>query len=75
MTFLSESDWVRIAPDIAKQLFGNPTKTTETELRWGRHGSKSLNLQTGQWYDHEAGIGGGVVDLIKYHDLDIKQIL
>lgn len=75
MTSLSESDWVRIAPDIAKQLFGNPTKATETELRWGRHGSKSLNLLTGQWYDHEAGIGGGVVDLIKYHDLDIKQIL
>ena len=72
---LSDADWVQIAPDIAKQLFGNPTKTTETELRWGRHGSKSLNLQTGQWYDHEAGIGGGVVDLIKHHDLDIKQIL
>lgn len=75
MIFLSDADWVRIAPDIAKKLFGEPTKTTSHELRWGRHGSKSLNLLTGQWYDHEEGIGGGVVDLLKHYDLDTRQVL
>jgi len=75
MISLSDADWVRIAPDIAKQLFGEPTKVTSKELRWGRHGSKSLNLETGQWYDHEAGTGGGVTDLIKIYNLDIKQVL
>ena len=37
------------------------------EWRWGRHGSLSLVIsgtKAGQWFDHEAGQGGGLVDLI-----------
>ena len=37
------------------------------EWRWGRHGSLSLVMsgaKAGQWFDHEAGQGGGFVDLI-----------
>ena len=74
-TYHSEVDWVRIAPDVCKEVFGEPTKSSENELRWGRHGSKVLNKDTGQWFDHEAGTGGGIADLIKYYNLDIKQVL
>jgi len=74
-TYHSEVDWVRIAPDICKEVFGEPTKSTSNELRWGRHGSKVLNKDTGQWFDHEAGTGGGIADLIKHYNLDIKQVL
>ena len=72
---LSDADWVRIAPDIAKKILGEPTKTTAHELRWGRHFSKSLNLQTGQYYDHENGEGGGVVDLIKQNGYQVQDFL
>lgn len=35
------------------------------ELRWGQHGSLSVDLSKGTWHDHEAGEGGGVLDLIR----------
>jgi putative DNA primase/helicase len=33
------------------------------ELRFGAHGSKSLLLDTGDWFDHERNEGGGVAAL------------
>jgi hypothetical protein len=52
---------------VARQLWGepNPGHSTARELRWGSHGSRSVNLEAGVWYDHEAGEGGGVLDLIR----------
>src|SRR4051794_3961319 len=45
---------------VARRLFGepNPQQTTEHELRFGTHGSKSINLTNGCWFDHEANVGG-----------------
>ena len=28
-------DWQRIAPEVAKELLGEPKTTTSTEYRWG----------------------------------------
>ena len=50
---------------VAKHFWGEPSSATNTELRWGNHGSKSVNLAKGVWYDHELDVGGGVIDLIK----------
>ena len=61
---MQQIDWIRIAPDVAKQLLGEPTKTSSNELRWGNKGSMALNLSEGTFYDHEEGVGGGVIDLI-----------
>lgn len=47
----------------ARKLWGEPTNQTASEVRFGRHGSKSIKLDDLTWYDHEAGRGGGVVDL------------
>ena len=43
----------------------NAKLSNGTELRFGTHGSKSVDLQKGVWYDHENDVGGGVVELIR----------
>lgn len=55
-----------IAP-VALRLLGeaNRALSTKTELRYGSHGSLSIDLGKGTYYDHEDGTGGGVLDLIQ----------
>jgi KaiC/GvpD/RAD55 family RecA-like ATPase len=72
---MQQIDWIRIAPDVAKQLLGEPTKTSSNELRWGSKGSMALNLSEGTFYDHEEGVGGGVIDLIKHLNQDVNTVL
>ena len=72
---MQQIDWIRIAPDVAKQLLGEPTKTSSNELRWGNKGSMALNLSEGTFYDHEEGVGGGVIDLIKHLNEDVNTVL
>ena len=59
-------DFATLADPVARALLGepNPRMTTATELRFGRHGSLSVRLDSGQWFDFEAGAGGGVLDLV-----------
>ena len=55
------------APEIAAELLGKPSSRTGQEWRWGRKGSLSVVIagaRTGMWFDHEAGTGGGMVDLV-----------
>lgn len=57
-----------IAEPVARELWGEPVpghSKPGVELRWGSGGSKSLDLKKGTWFDHEAGEGGGVLDLVK----------
>ena len=50
---------------VSTSYWGAPTARRGRELRWGNHGSKSVDLQKGTWFDHEAKEGGGVVDLVR----------
>jgi len=52
---------------VARELLGEPNQrlSSKRELRFGTHGSMSVDLEKGVWQDHEAGEGGGVLDLIK----------
>lgn len=54
-------------PAVARKLLGDPNKalSSAVELRWGTRGSLAVDLQKGTWFDHEAGQGGGVLDLIR----------
>ena len=55
------------APEIAAELLGKPTSRTGQEWRWGRKGSLAVvvaGARAGMWFDHEAGTGGGLVDLV-----------
>jgi hypothetical protein len=51
---------------VARHLWGDPNAglSSKTELRWGNHGSRSVDLDKGVWFDNEAGEGGGVIDLV-----------
>ena len=52
---------------VATHYWGEPTAKRGHELRWGTHGSKSVDVKKGTWYDFETngGEGGGVIDLVK----------
>ena len=59
-------EWPAIAGDVALALLGEPSSATGRELRFRRRGSLSVDLQRGCWFDHEAGTGGGVLDLVMH---------
>ena len=68
-------DWQKIAPEVAKQILGEPSSISSKQLRWGTHGSCTLDLESATWYDFEDDVGGGIIDLIKHHNKDVKTIL
>ena len=72
---MNEVDFIQLAPQIGKQLLGNPTKETTNEIRWGTHGSWCLNLETGLFYSFEEDQGGGVIWLIDYFNQDRDALL
>jgi hypothetical protein len=51
----------------ARHFFGEPNRalSNKHELRFGEHGSMSVDLEKGVWTDHEAKEGGGVLDLVR----------
>jgi hypothetical protein len=60
-------DFVRAMGPVARELLGKPTEDNKAkhELRFGARGSLSVSLDKGTWHDHEAGRGGGVLDLVR----------
>ena len=62
--------------EIAIRLLGEPNKklSSNGELRFGSHGSMSVDLE-GKWYDHEEMTGGGMVSLIKKYHGDVNEFL
>lgn len=50
----------------ARKVLGEPNAhlSSATELRFGTHGSVSVDLERGVWHDHEAKAGGGVIDFL-----------
>lgn len=51
---------------VARELCGEPNAklSNARELRFGTHGSLSVDLERDVWYDHETEEGGGVLDLV-----------
>ena len=49
-----------------KILRGEPNRAISSarEWRYGTHGSLSVDLEKGTWFDHELNEGGGCIDLI-----------
>src|SRR5262249_18316810 len=54
-------------PAVARALLGepNPIHSKPGLPRWGNKGSLAVDEEQGVFFDHEAGTGGGVMDLIK----------
>ena len=66
------TDFAGLMPAVADALAADgllpeptPGPRRDGERRYGKHGSLSLDL-SGMWHDHEAGVGGGVLDLVKH---------
>jgi hypothetical protein len=59
-------DFSSLIGDVACILWNepNPHRSSRRELRWGNNGSRSVDLEKGTWFDHEAQEGGGCLDLI-----------
>lgn len=59
----------RIA-DLARELLGEPNRTLSnaSQLRYGSKGSIAVEIggpDAGRWYDHEQGVGGDGLELIR----------
>ncbi len=65
--------------ELALHLLGTPNRklSTRDELRFGNKGSTSVNIggaEPGVWFDHEAGKGGGGLELIQHiQHCDLKE--
>lgn len=59
-------DIAALIEPVARILLGDPNShlSSQHEFRYGSRGSLSIDLKKGTWFDHERGIGGGVLDLI-----------
>jgi len=53
---------------VARHLWGDPNERLSKpgELRFGTNGSKSIDLDKHQWFDHEAQVGGSTLQLVKH---------
>jgi hypothetical protein len=68
MAAIARSDDIaRAIEPVARACWGEPNSrlSTVTELRWGAHGSRKVDLEKCVWFDHEVDEGGGVLDLLK----------
>lgn len=59
-------DFAELIQPAAEALLGepNPRLSNARELRWGRHGSLSVDLRRGTFFDHESATGGGLLALV-----------
>ena len=53
---------------VARYYWGEPKEKRGHELRWGNHGSRSVDLRKGTWFDFEANEGGGVIDMVRVNE-------
>ena len=58
--------FARVMGPVAREVLGKPTGETRHELRFGTYGSKSIDLKSGTWFDHEAKRGGGLLDFLAH---------
>ena len=72
---MQDYDWQKIAPEVARQILGEPKVQKSDEWRWGNKGSLVFTLETGQFYDFEEGQGGGVKWLIERYGKDVSEVL
>ena len=72
-----EFDWAAHTEAVAADIFGEPNAEMSRppdDVRFGNHGSVSVNYTTGQWYDFENERGGGIKELIRvYKEIDDRD--
>ena len=67
MTFAARIDYASLMEPVATKLLGEPNQNLSKpprDVRFGNHGSTTVDYENGRWFDHENQVGGGVLDLI-----------
>jgi hypothetical protein len=62
---VSETDFSAFTRELCIRFWGKPVSETAKELRWGSGGSRSFSVEKNVWSDHEAGTGGGTLQLVE----------
>jgi hypothetical protein len=65
-----EFDWAAHTEAVVVDIFGEPNAEMSRppeDVRFGNHGSVSVNYTTGQWFDFENERGGGIKELIRIY--------
>ena len=69
-TPLTETDWAALLEPVARELLGDPVRRPASgEWRYRRKGSLAVHVagpRRGTWRDHEADVGGGVLELLAH---------
>jgi AAA domain/Helix-turn-helix domain of resolvase len=68
---MTDIDFPQLMEPVARILLGEPNMALSkfpTDMRWGTHGSLSVNFADGIFFNHELGQGGGVIELLKLHE-------
>jgi len=60
-------DFAQHMATVARAILGEPREKNGHQWRYGNHGSLSVDVKAGTWFDHENNEGGGVLDLIMKH--------
>jgi len=68
MQYASKIDFAALMEPVAALLLGEPNARLSKPPRDVRytHGSLSVDFESGRFFDHEASVGGGVIDLITH---------
>ena len=69
MQYASKIDFAALMEPVAALLLGEPNARLSKpprDVRYGTHGSLSVDFESGRFFDHEASVGGGVIDLITH---------
>ena len=74
---MSTVDWIALAPQVAKDLLGQPNDklSSSSHIRYGNKGSWALERETGQFYSHELNEGGGVSWLIRFYGHQVNEFI
>lgn len=67
MSASTASDFARLMGPVALALLGEPPEKHHDGLEWryGTRGSLCIRVDKGTYYDNEAGVGGGTLDLLQ----------
>jgi Protein of unknown function (DUF3987) len=69
MNFLQRIPFETLMEPVCAILLGEPNARLSRpprDARYGSNGSLSVNFETGEFYDHEAKVGGGVLALTQH---------
>ncbi len=69
MSVSTSTNFARLMGPVCIALLGEPPEKHHAGLEWryGTRGSLSIRIDKGTFYDNEAGISGGTLQLIEHH--------